>query len=340
MSHHPSPGRTREERIAAAAAGQHGVVTRAQLMDAGISAAAIGRRLKAGRLRALHRGVYLVGSIEPDRAPEMAAALAGGPTAALSHTSALHVWNLLGLAPPRPIHVSGPASRDRRRSGIVFHRISRPWGDDECRSVGNIRVTAPGRTIVDAAGILGRREIELALAKAEREGLLGGEELARLPDRYPRRRGMAMLRCLIKEQSGPQLTESEAERRCLELIRIGGMSRPHTNVTVGPYRLDLFWPDLGVAVEVDARAYHSSTPRFEGDRQKDNWLRARGMEVIRVTWRQITRDPTRTSVQIGQALAWAQARREAAALTPQPTAVSGSSSGLDEPAPSSESVTG
>lgn len=339
MSHQPSPRRVREERIAAVAAGQHGVVTRRQLLDAGVSAAAIGRRLKAGRLRALHRGVYLVGSIEPCRAREMAAALAGGPGAALSHTSALHIWKLLRLDPPRPIHVSGPGGRDLRRSGVVFHRIGAPWRDDECRFVGNIRVTAPGRTIVDAAGMLGRREIELALAKAERQGLLGAEELAELPDRYARRRGMAMLRCLIEEQSGPQLTESEAERRCLELIRMGGIARPHTNVTVGPYRLDLFWADVGVAVEVDGRAYHSSGPRFEGDRQKDNWLRARGIEVMRVTWRQITRDRTRTAVQIGQALAWAQARRQAAALAPQPTLLPGSSSGLVESSAPNEPVT-
>jgi very-short-patch-repair endonuclease len=311
-------GRAREERIADLVAGQHGVVTRAQLMDADVSSAAIGRRLKAGRLRALHSGVYLAGPIEPERAREMAAVLAGGPAAALSHTSALHAWKMLRFEAPRPVHVSGPGGRDGRRPGIVFHRLSSPWTDDERTIVDGISTTTPARTIVDAACMLGRREIELALATAERQGLVSGEELARLPDRYPRRPGMTLLRSLIQDQTGPHFTESEAERKCLEVLRSGGLPRPHVNVTVGPYRLDLFWPDLGIAVEIDGRAYHSSRSRFEGDRHKDNWLRARGIEVIRLTWRQITRKPTETAVLVGQALALAEARRQTAALAAPP----------------------
>jgi very-short-patch-repair endonuclease len=167
---------------------------------------------------------------------------------------------------------------------------------------------------VDVAGMLGRREIELALAMAEREGLVSGEELAALPDRYRGRRGMAMLRSLIQEHTGPHLTDSEAERKCIEILRNGGLPRPHANVTVGPYRLDLCWPDLGVAIEIDGRAYHSATPRFEGDRHKDNWLRVRGIEVIRLTWRQLTRKPTETAVLVGQVLALAEARRRTVVL--------------------------
>jgi len=313
-----SAGREREERIADLVARQHGVVTRAQLMGAGVSSAAIGRRLKAGRLRALHGGVYLAGPIEPERAREMAAALAGGPAAALSHTSALHLWKLLRFEAPRPVHVSGPGGRGTQRPGIVFHRVSSPWTDDERAIVDGIPTTTPARTIVDVACMLGRREVELAMATAEREGLISGEELARLPDRYPRRRGMALLRSLVQEQTGPHLTESEAERKCLEVLRSGGLPRPHANVTVGPYRLDLFWPDRDVAVEIDGRAYHSSGARFEGDRRKDNWLRARGIEVIHLTWRQITRKPTETAVLVGQALALAEARRKTTALAARP----------------------
>jgi predicted transcriptional regulator of viral defense system/very-short-patch-repair endonuclease len=309
--------RAREDRISDMVARQHGVVTRGQLMDAGVSSAAIGRRLKAGRLRALHSGVYLAGPIEPERALEMAAVLAGGPAAALSHASALHVWKLLRFEAPRPVHVSGPGDRHVRRPGIVFHRVSSPWTDEERTVVDGIPITTPARTMVDVARMLGRREIELALATAEREGLISGVELARLADRYPRRPGMALLRSLIQEQTGPHSTESEAERKCLELLRNGGLPRPHTNVTVGPYRLDVFWPDLNVAVEIDGRAFHSAGPRFEGDRQKDNWLRARGIEVIRLTWRKITRKPVATAVLVGQALALAEARRQTTALAAQ-----------------------
>src|SRR5690606_35703346 len=144
---------------------------------------------------------------------------------------------------------------------------------DECTVLRGIPITTPARTLVDAAGMLGTRELELALATAEREGLLEAEEQARLPDRYSPRRGMAALRRLIGEQTGSHFSESVAERRCRALLRMAGLPDPHTNVSVGPYRLDFFWPDEGVAIEVDGRAYHSSSPRFEGDRKTDHWRR-------------------------------------------------------------------
>lgn len=308
-------GRDREERLSALAAAQHGVVRRRQLLEIGFSSAAIGRGVEAGRLRVLHNGVYLVGPVEPDRAREMAAVLAGGPAAALSHTNALVPWRLLRAEPPRPVHVSVPAGRGRHRPGIVFHSVS-AWDDDERTVLDGIPITTPARTLVDAAGMLGRRELELALDTAEREGLIRAQELTRLPERYARRPGMAMLRSILEDHAGPRLTESQAEWKCLELVRASGLPPPHTDVAMGPYRLDIFWPDVNLAIEVDGRAYHSSTSRFEGDRRKDNWLRARGIEVIHVTWRQMTRDPVRTAVDIGRAYTWAEARRRAMAATP------------------------
>src|SRR5690606_33494 len=174
-------------------------------------------------------------------------------------------------------------------------------------------ITRRARTLVGVAGMVGPGGLGLAFATAGREGLLGAEELARLPERYPRRSGMAALRRLLSQQTGSHFSESEAERRCRALLRMAGLPDPYTNVSVGPYRLDFFWPDEGVAIEVDGRAYHSSSPRFEGDRKKDNWLRVRGIEVVRLTWRQITRDGIATAVLVGQTLALARARRQTAA---------------------------
>lgn len=296
------------ERIHALAARQHGVVTRSQLVELGMSSSAIGRGLDAGRLRPLHRGVYLLGPLEVARSREMAAILAVGPDAALSHTSGAHLLGLLRIEPPRPIHVTVPGGGRCEKSGIVLHR-TRILAEDERTVVDGIPVTAAGRTIVDIAGMLGRREVELALATAEREGLIGTEELAALTERYVGRPGMAMLRVLLGDRAGPSFIRSEAERRCLYLLRQAGLPRPHTNVPVGPYELDLFWPEEGVAVEIDGHEHHSSRARFEGDRQKDNWLRARGIQVIRVTWRQITRRPTATAALVAQTLGFARARR-------------------------------
>lgn len=303
-----------EDRLAALAGHQHGLVCRRQLLGLGLSPAAIARRVKAGRLQALHRGVYLVGPLRPARATAMAAVLAGGPTAVLSHSSAASLWGLTkGVGDgsvPEPVHVTVPGSGRGGRPGIRFHRVA-ALTDDERAAVDGIPVTAPTRTLVDIAGALGSRELERALAVAERESLIGSDELAAIPERYKGRPGMPVLRALLQEAAGPDFIRSEAERRCLELIRTARLPRPHANVPVGPYELDLFWPDEGVAIEVDGWAHHSSRPRFEGDRRKDAWLRARGIDVIRLTWRQITRTPVATAVEIGQVLALARARRAA-----------------------------
>lgn len=304
-----------EERISAAAARQHGVVTRAQLVELGLSVAAVGRQLRAGRLRALHQGVYLLGPIQTRRTAEMAAVLAGGAAARLSHLSAARVWTMLTSESTAPFHVSVEGNGRGSRPGLIFHRVAN-LSNDERAVVDGIPITSPARTLVDIAGMLGSRDLELAMAVAEREGLVPVSELNAVPDRYPRRRGMAVIRALLGSATGPALTRSEAERRCLDLLRRAGLPQPHANVALGPYELDLFWPDEMLAIEIDGRAYHASSVRFEGDRRKDGWLRARGVEVIRLTWRQITGHELSTAVQVGQALALARSRRSAPPRVP------------------------
>lgn len=301
------------DRVRAIAGRQHGVVTRPQLLEAGLSPARVSRRLTAARLRPLHRGVYLVGPLEPDYAREMAAALAGGAGTVVSHTNAAGLWRLIPVRADGPVHVITPGSGRVDRAGIRFHRVT--LDDDERAIVDGIPVTAPGRTLVDLASLLGSREIEQAVAAADRLELATTDELAALPQRYRGRRGMAALRAILEARADPHFTRSELERRAVRLFEDAGLPRPLTNVSMSPYELDLYWPELGVAVEIDGRAYHSSRSRFEGDRRKDAWLRARGIQVIRLTWGQITRDGLRTAVQVGQALALARSRRRDGAST-------------------------
>ncbi len=299
-----------EERIEVVARRQQGVITRPQLLEAGLSPAAIGRSLRARRLRALHRGVYVLGPVVPEAARDMAAVLAGGVGALLSHTTAAAALGLRPIDPDGPRHVTGTACARPSAEGVCFHRVRR-IDDDERSVIRGIPVTCAGRTLVDLAGMLGRREVELAVATARRQGLIRPEELSALLLRYRRRRGTALLRAVVEEEGGPPFTRSVAERRCLDLFESAGLPRPLANARVGPYELDFLWPDVGVAVEVDGRAYHSADPRFEGDRRKDAWLRARSIQVVRLTWRQITRDALPTAVQVGQILALAaRDRRE------------------------------
>ncbi|MEJ2503820.1 MAG: type IV toxin-antitoxin system AbiEi family antitoxin domain-containing protein [Gemmatimonadota bacterium] len=295
----------RDRQIEELAARQHGVVTRAQLLSMGVSASAIGRRARAGRLRRAHAGVYLVGPIQSPRAPEMAAVLAGGPGAVLSHENALQVLGMSRRDRPRPIHVTVPGSGRGKRPGIRFHRVATLARDEEI-VVDGMPVTSPARTLADVAGRLGHGEVELALARAERAALVTAEEMADLPRRYAGRPGAPLLRAVVEARAGPSLTRSEAERRCLALLAEARLPRPYVNVPVGPYELDLFWPDLGVAVEIDGYAHHASRARFEGDRRKDRWLHARGIRVVRLTWRQITQQAIPTVVEVARILAGAE----------------------------------
>jgi very-short-patch-repair endonuclease len=294
--------------IEALAARQHGVVSRTQLMELGFSSAAVARRVGSGQLRTLHSGVYQVGPLEGPHAIEMAAVLAAGPSALLSHGSALRVWKL-GSGPRRPVHVTVPGRRERRRAGIVVHRPRR-LDESERALLSGVPITSPLRTLVDTASTLGSGELAKALASAERMGLVTPAELAELEARYRGRRGIRLLRALARPEADRVFTRSEAEERCLMLLRNAGLPPPHTNVPVGPYELDFFWPDANVAVEVDGWAFHRTRPQFENDRRKDNWLRGRGIEVVRLTWRQITREPVAAAVQVGQALALARLRRQ------------------------------
>ncbi len=301
-----------EERVMALAASQHGVVSRAQLLRAGLSSAAIGRRMQSRRFRPLHSGVYLIGPFEAPHAAEMAAVLAGGTGALLSHLSGAV---LLGVRPrperPGPLDVSVFRSAHAGRAGIRLHHV-KALAEDERAVAEGIPVTSPGRTLVDIAALLGRREIEQSVAVAERQKLITSDELARLPARYRGRPGMAALRDVLGDLDGPAFTRSGAEERLQDLVRVGHLARPHLNVAIGPYEVDGLWPREGVAIEIDGWQHHSSRARFEGDRRKDAWLRARGIEVIRVSWRRLTREPTAVAVEIGQILALAGARKAAA----------------------------
>lgn len=291
-----------EDRIVALAASQYGVITRAQLRATGLLPGAVDRRIRAGRLRRLHTGVYLMGPVRPARATEMAAVLACGPEAVVSHVSAGRLWSMVrSEGGDEPVHVGVSGGGRRSRAGIVVHRVAL-LEPDERSVVDRIPVTAPGRTIVDLAGMVGSRELESAVARAEREGLIRRAELERLPTRYAGRPGIVALRTLLSLPGGPALTRSEAETRALGMIRRARLPPPEVNVVVGPYELDFLWREAGVAAEIDGFAHHGSRPRFESDRRRDSYLLARGIKVVRLTWRRLVRDELAAAVELGRAI--------------------------------------
>lgn len=295
-----------DARMDARAAEQYAVMKREHL-ELGLSAQAIGRRLRVGRLRLIHRGVYLVGPVMPPLACELAAIYACGPDATLSHHSASYLWEIRPRPAPQPDilcdaqDVLVPSADRVRRPGINVRRCSdlRP---DERTVHRKILVTTPARTLLDLARVLGTRELEQAVARAEREGLVTLADLHEMVNRHRGQPGTPALRALIEAEIGPQFTRSPLETELRDLVRRAGLPMPRMNVRMGPYELDALWPDANLAVEVDGFAYHSRRPRYEGDRVRDAWLLARGIQVLRLSARQIRNDPLPTAVQLAQTL--------------------------------------
>jgi very-short-patch-repair endonuclease len=258
-----------DDRIAAVASRQYGLVTASQLVAAGLGRSAISQRVQAGRLRRCHRGVYAVGHTAPShRARWLAAALTVGVRAAIAASDAGALWEMLPLpAHPGPVHVIVPGHGGRRRrSGIIVHRSATFAADDVTRRFG-IPVTTPARTLADLRRLLPRERFEEALDKAR---------ILRLP---------------IGDVGRQEGTRSRLERRFVRLCRRHRLPAPEVNVWVGRFRVDFLWREQRLIVETDGFATHRTRIAFEADRARDVCLKLMGYEVVRFTWRQVTGEP-------------------------------------------------
>jgi very-short-patch-repair endonuclease len=221
--------------------------------------------------------------------------LACGPGALLSHRSAADRHGLLRSASPR-IEMSAPRGR-RRRDGIVLHR-PRVLDEEDRAAVDGIPVTSVARTLVDVAGVLDLPRLERALDSAERARTLDLAAVDHALDRLPRAKGRRRLIHLI-ERFRPEaaFTRSEAERRFLALCRRHVLPPPQANLWIAGHEIDFYWPDAGLAVEIDGREYHSGASAFHADRRRDRALLAVGIETARVTWEDL-REPARLAEEL------------------------------------------
>lgn len=289
--------------IAALAAHQRGVVTRAQLLALGVTEHAVEYRLARGRLHAVHRGVYLVGhAAAPPLARETAAILACGEGVVLSHLAAGALWQLI---PPRPpgeaVDVTTAIRSCRSRRGIRVHRVTALDPRDVSWRRG-LTVTAPARTVVDLAAALTLGETEQAFAEAQALRLVSPKSVEAAVERAPGRSGVAAIKALLRFDAGPAWTRSKAERRMLALIRAAGLPEPEVNARVGRYTVDFLWRRERLVLEVDGKDFHSSGTAFERDRRKGTALVAMGLRVMRTTWRQILNEALVLVIQIDRGL--------------------------------------
>lgn len=282
-----------DERIAELAERQHGVVARRQLLKLGLGREAIAVRLRTSRLHPLHRGVYAVGHLVISReARWMAAVLACGPGAVLSHRSAAALW---GIRAPssRPIEVTTPR-KSRSRGGLHRHFAALPA--DEMTTERGIPVTTVPRTLFDLAACSPADVVEHALRESEYLRLYERLSLPDLLARYPRRRGSTTVReCLRRRRDLPAgRARSWLELEFLPFLWHHGLPRPRLNVwlQVGgkSIQVDCLWPG-GVVVELDGFAGHGTRVAFREDRARDRRLRVAGYGVTRIAPEQLEDEP-------------------------------------------------
>jgi len=281
-----------DQVIAELAGRQHGVVGRSQLRRVGLTDSAIESRLRRGSLLRLHRGAYAVGywalTVE---ARWMAAVLAGGDGAVLSHRTTGQLWGLLPRSGAVPEITRPKASR--RRPGIqAHHAVLRA---DEIEVEIGIPVTSASRTQFDLAAILSRREMERVLNEAAVRGLTSRLSVVHLMERYPGRRGNATLRKLLADKEPVGITRNDFEERFVAFLDAYELPRPRFNATIalrGRFiEADCLWQAQRLIVELDGSAVHGTDRAFESDRQRDRVLLAEGWRSTRVTWRQLRDEP-------------------------------------------------
>lgn len=252
--------------VAEIATSQHGAVSIRQLRSAGLSDDAVLGRVRAGRLHRLHRGVYAVGHVGRSYEQRwMAAVLASGQGAALSHGSAAALWQML-----RPMagltDVTVPTHAGRvGKSGIRLHRCTTLESEQVTIHRG-IPVTTPARTVSDLDGVVSPRLVRRAIRQAEMQGFSLGANVE--TDR----------------------TRSDLERDFLRLCRRYDIPEPQVNVRIGRWTVDFLWPAERLVVETDSHRWHRGTVAFEDDHSRDLDLRRHGYTARHFTGRQILED--------------------------------------------------
>jgi very-short-patch-repair endonuclease len=282
-----------DRAIADLAAGQYGVVTVAQLAEIGLGQRSIARRCAAGRLHRLHRGVYAVGHAAPRReARWLAAVLACGAGALLSHRSAASHWRIRDGEGPWPV-VTVPTRGGRGQPRITIHRSLLHSSDAAVHD--GIPVTSPARTLVDLAFDLDREELLRALREAQFLRLFDLDATLEVLDRRPCR----ALRALVDDLA---LTRSHLEDRLLRICDRYCISRPRMQFPVLGRPMDFVWPQERVVVETDGWEGHGTRYAFQADRATSNALQLRGYTILRFTHADLKRRPTRVARQIRDAL--------------------------------------
>jgi Protein of unknown function (DUF559) len=232
----------------------------------------------------------------------MAAVVACGPDAVLSHRSAAYLWGLVEDW-DEPIDVTAPNRRGRSPDGVAAHRDRSLQPIDKTTHHG-VPCTTVARTILDFAAVEPEWKVRKAVAQAEVLQILDQSKLRALLKRSRRRRGVARLR-LILDSIHPQTkrTRSELERLFLEMCAKRDIAEPEVNVWLlaadgRRYQADFLWRDQKLIVEADSRRFHDTDSAFVDDRKRQQQLELAGWRVTRCTWEEVEQEPRRLALTV------------------------------------------
>jgi very-short-patch-repair endonuclease len=289
--------------VAELAAKQHGLVTHAQLLRLGFSSGGISRLATAGRLHRVHRRVYAVGhALLSDRGRCLAAAMASGRGALVSHEAAAWLWGLLPSCPSL-IDVTVPR-HGGKRSKIKLHHSS-TLVPEEHGKFGPIPATALPRTLLDLAATTSPRFTWSAIDRAERLNLLDLTQIDAMLTRRRGHRGAERLRKALEIYREPGFYRARSERLLRRLVRKQGLRQPRINTWVDRFEIDAYWEEERFAVEVDGWEAHRTRKAFEDDRLRREEMKLAGIDVVPISARRIEQRPD----EVGRHLALLLQRR-------------------------------
>jgi very-short-patch-repair endonuclease len=274
---------------------QHGVVSLAQLEERGVRAGTVRYWVETRRLARLYAGVYAVGhaALRPE-GHRLAAVLACGDDAVLSHASAAAHWGIRQSA-AAVIDVTAPGRAGRARTGLRIHCGAR-LGLDEVTVEDGVPCTTVARTLLDLAAVADPASLSRAIEAAERLELFDLRPLRVLIGRHTGRRGIRRLRGALATFDPDFLrVKSELEARFLQLCIDRLPERPRVNETIEAggegFEVDFSWPRARLIVETDGAGFHDTTAASARDAHRDRILTAAGWTVIRCRWHDVVTNP-------------------------------------------------
>ena len=275
-------------RMAAVLERQHGVISRAQLSEIGMTKEAIRYRVSVRRLRRVDTSVFAVAHRLTPQGRCLAAVLGTGEDAVASYrwAAALHQ---LRRWPTGRVEITTIRRGTRSRRGVLVH-ASRSLDAEEVTVCDGVPCTSVARTLLDLADVASRVELERALEQAVRLNLFDAGAFA---DSVGRRRTGVLRELIAQLPDEPPPFASELERRFYALVRRAGLPLPVVNAHIGEHQVDFHWPDHGLVVETDGRAFHDSAVALRRDRRRELDLELAGRRVLRIGWSNVAGEPDR-----------------------------------------------